>query len=121
MSVKSRLSSKRLASSQREYERLRRELAMVGYVWSGTVLRRFLSCGRQECRCRKDLQSRHGPYYYWTRKVKGKTISHLLSPAEGELYKAWVANRQRLHKTIARMYVVSRGVARMLLAESRRS
>ena len=112
--------SARLEESQREYDRLRRELATVGYLWAGTVLRRFLPCGRQECRCRRDPAARHGPYYYWTRKVKGKTVSRLLTTAEGELYMAWVGNRQRLHKTIARMYVVSRGVARMLLAQNSR-
>lgn len=107
----------RLEESQREYDRLRRELATVGYLWAGTVLRRFIPCGRRECRCRKDPRSRHGPYYYWTRKVDGKTVSRLLTPAEGELYMAWVGNRQRLHKTLARMYVISRGVAKMLLAQ----
>lgn len=119
MSGKSSASA-RLEESQREYDRLRRELATVGYLWVGTVLRRFIPCGRQECRCRKEVRFRHGPYYYWTRKVGGKTVSRLLTPAEGELYMAWVGNRQRLHKTIARMYVVSRGVAKMLLAKDRR-
>lgn len=117
MKTKSNASS-RLKEGQQEYRRLRKELAKVGYLWAGTVLRRSMTCGRKECRCRQDPSLRHGSYYYWTRKVKGKTVSRLLSPPEGELYASWVGNRQHLHKTLDQMYAVSRRVAKMMLAST---
>ena len=103
-------------AAQREFARLRRDLAGVGFVWVGTVLRRFLPCGRKSCRCHRNRRYRHGPYFYWTRKLKGKTVSTLLNPDQGRLYQDWVRNRQRLHKTLGRMYAVSRVAARLILS-----
>ena len=118
MKNKSTNNSARLKENQREYRRLRQELLKVGYLWTGTVLRRSMTCGRQGCRCQRAPRFRHGSYYYWTRKVKGKTVSRLLTPKEGKLYKSWVANRQQLHKTLTKMYTVSRRVARLMHAQA---
>ena len=110
--------SRSLEKNQREYDRLRRKLAKVGYLWMGTILRRYIPCGSQKCSCRQGPDSHHGPYYYWTRKVKGKTVSRLLTTAEGELYSAWAANRQQLQKTINQMYRVSEKIARSMLVKT---
>lgn len=52
---------------------------------------------------------------YWTTKVKGKTVSRLLKPEEAQLYKAWVANRKTLDRTVKHMLEVSRDVAAVVL------
>lgn len=108
----------RLKKERRKYDRLRKELARVGYLWVGTVLKRSMPCGRKECGCSQDPGSRHGPYYYWTRKVKGKTVSKLLNPAEGKLYMEWAGNRKKLQRTLDRMYAISRRMAPLILARS---
>ena len=100
---------------EREYDVLRRELLKVGYVWEGTVLRRFLPCGKKGCSCRKSPKQRHGPYYYWTKKVGGKTISKLVSKDEGRIYMSWVGNRQRMRKTLKRMVLVTEKMAPLML------
>jgi hypothetical protein len=109
-------SARILRSCERRYDRLRRRLARVGYLAVGTVTASRLPCGNPDCRCRRAARFRHGPYYYWTTKVGGKTVSKLLKPDEARLYLRWIANRRRLDRTVQAMLEVSRDVAAVLLS-----
>ena len=93
--------SQKVKAMERSYDGLRKELGKSGYLWEGTVLRRFVSCGKKACGCRKGTG--HGPYYYWTRKAKGKTVTRMLSDDEGKLFMSWSKNRQDVKKTLKRM------------------
>lgn len=106
---------RRLRALERRYERLRRTLARIGFLAIGTISELRLTCGNPTCRCHDDPRNRHGPYVYWTTKVKGKTVSRLLKPEEAQLYKAWVANRKTLDRTVKHMLEVSRDVAAVVL------
>lgn len=105
-----------LRACERRYDRLRRRLARVGYLALGTVTVSRLPCGNPDCRCRCAPRFRHGPYYYWTTKVGGKTASKLLKPDEAKLYLRWIANRRRVDLTLRAMLEVSRDVAAVLLS-----
>src|SRR3989304_1371233 len=49
------------------------------------------------CRCHPAPAARHGPYYIWTRKVAGKTVTRMLSEEQGKLLRPWTENmRDRL-------------------------
>lgn len=54
-------------------------LAAPAPMRRGSVSERFMKCGRKECRCHRDPQARHGPYYSLTRIEGGKTHSRYLS------------------------------------------
>ncbi len=41
-------------------------------------------CGRSYCRCHVDVAARHGPYFEWTRIVKGRFTNTLLSAEEAD-------------------------------------
>src|ERR1039457_1904075 len=58
----------------------RQELQQLGYFLKGTVLTRMMKCGQPNCACHQDASQRHGPYFEWTYKVKGKTVNVKLSP-----------------------------------------
>lgn len=45
----------------------------------GSVSERFVKCCKPTCPYATDTKARHGPYYSWTRLVKGKTQSRLLT------------------------------------------
>jgi len=49
----------------------------------------------------------HGPYYDWTRKVKGKTVTVRITQEQARLLKQWIANARRLDKLLADMQRVS--------------
>ena len=110
---------RRLRALERRYERLRRALARVGFLAIGTISELRLPCGNPTCRCHDDPRDRHGPYVYWTTKVKGKTVSRLLKPQEAQLYKEWVANRKTLGRTVEHMLEVSRDVAAVVLKDEK--
>lgn len=106
---------RRLQTCERRYESLRQKLARTGYLAVGTVTESRLTCGNPQCRCRHNRRHRHGPYYYWTTKVKGRTVSRLLTPDEARLYRQWIAHRRELDHTVRAMLDVSRDVATLIL------
>src|SRR5215472_15428364 len=87
---------RRLRTYQARLRRLASELAQTGFISSGSVVQRFVSCGKPGCRCQADPPQLHGPYWQWTRLVNGKTVTRRLSPGQARLYQQWIANRRRL-------------------------
>jgi hypothetical protein len=63
---------------------IRRRVAQLEYVCSGTLLRRTKTCGRKTCRCAQDPDARHGPYYEWSRLEQGRLVHTTLSAEEGQ-------------------------------------
>lgn len=82
------------ASRQKEYARLRAQLAHTGWISEGYVQARGPGAG--------------GACYPWTRKVKGKTICVALSKEQYEWLKDAIANWRTLQKTLRQMQRLSR-------------
>lgn len=89
------------------YDRLRRSLAVIGFVCKGSMVRRHMPCGRSGCRCAEGPDNWHGPYYQWTRKVRGKTITVRLTPEEAQLMSSYVRNDRQLRRIVAQMRAIS--------------
>ena len=82
--MKGAANSDRPERRSERYDRLTQELTtlatQMGFALPGTVQTRFFECTRRNnCRCHDDPVNRHGPYHYWTRKVKYKTVSITLT------------------------------------------
>ena len=56
------------------YDALKAELQSLGFLFQGSLQTRRIVCGKTTCRCYHDPDARHGPYHYWTRKDRGKTV-----------------------------------------------
>lgn len=93
---------------EQELRRLAAHLAETGPIYDGSVTRQMLTCGKESCGCRRDPARRHGPYAYWTTKVKGKTVSRKLSPEEADLLEEWIANRRDLDATKRKLVQLSK-------------
>jgi hypothetical protein len=50
-------------------------VSTTGVLLQGTLLQRMMKCGKAQCACRHDPAKRHGPYFEWTHKAKGKTVN----------------------------------------------
>ena len=72
---------------EEQYDALKAELQTLGFVGQGGVHTRRITCGRATCRCHDDPDARHGPYHYWTRKARGKTVGLKLTEDELVLYR----------------------------------
>lgn len=51
-------------------------------------------------RCHADSAARHGPYYIWTRKVSGKTVTRMLSEEQAKISRSWTLNMRRLDRLV---------------------
>lgn len=105
---------------ENQFETLKASLADLGPIRRGTVLRRFRRCGTSNCRCKADPPQLHGPYYEWTRKVKGKTVSVSVTEEQARLLKQWIANARRLDKIVADMQLVSDRITEPLFLAARK-
>jgi hypothetical protein len=76
-------------------------------------------CGKPACACKAGPPALHGPYIQWTRTVKGKTVTRILTPAQYDAYAPWFASARRLRELAAELEAVS--LAEMARAEMARA
>jgi len=88
---------------ERRYRELTRQVAELGLISPGSVIRRYTRCGKPSCRCQADPPRPHGPYWQWTANIDGKTVTRRLTARQATLYKEWIANDRRLRRLIRRM------------------
>lgn len=88
---------------QQAYQALRRSLSDVGYFRRGSLVRRFMPCGKSGCACQASPPSLHGPYYQWTRKVRGKTVTIRLTREQADALAGWIATGRQLDRVVAQM------------------
>ena len=102
---------------QQHYEQLKGTLLRVGYFRRGSLVKRFMVCGKPACACHGSPPRLHGPYYQWTRKVKGKTQTVFYTREQAELLSGWIAAGRELDRIVAQMERLSLGVTDRLLKE----
>jgi hypothetical protein len=96
-----------LDAQEQRFRQARQEL-LLDYFLKGTVLKRMMKCGRPQCACHRDPAKRHGPYFEWTYKVKGKTVNVKLSSQAAPLYLAATKQHRKLKAVLTRMERLSR-------------
>jgi len=68
----------------------------------GSVVKRYLRCGKSECRCHQGQG--HGPYYYlMTTLGPGKTRMVLISKNQLPLVRRWIRNFGEYRKGLERI------------------
>ncbi len=88
-----------------------RRLAEAGFALPGTLLERRPICGKPNCRCAKDPPQPHGPFFQWTRKVDGRTITRRLSAEQVARYGSWFANAKLHRELLSELEALSLRVA----------
>ena len=94
-------------SHRREYEQLKRQLRGIGYICLGSIVQRWVACGKEACACHHDPAKRHGPYYQWTRKIRGRTQSRLIPESLIRQYREGMRNHRRVDRILERMREIS--------------
>jgi hypothetical protein len=92
-------------------------IAGIGFTATGTVLQVRTVCGSPGCACHADPDKRHGPYWQYTRKVRNKTVTRRLTPAQAALHQEWIANERVLRGLLAQMQQISDQARDLLLAD----
>jgi hypothetical protein len=86
-------------------------LAGAGYALPGTLLQRRTSCRKPNCRCTADPPALHGPYWQWTRKRHGKTITINLTPDQATRYQPWFSTARDIRDTLTAIEQLSLRIA----------
>ena len=110
--------AERLADYEQHYRELAAELATIGLIHSGSLTRRYTRCATPGCKCNADPPQPHGPYYQWSAKVNGKTVTRRLSESEAELYQEWIANDRQLRHLIQQMREVAAKATELKLKQA---
>ena len=82
-------------------------LAEIDGLLPGSVVVRRMRCGKPNCACKADPPALHGPYIQWTRTVRGKTVTRLLTDEQLARYQPWFDNNRRLKDLIAMLEIAS--------------
>ena len=91
----------------RRRDELRAELAAIGDLRSGSLVKRYRKCGKKQCHCAHPDARGHGPTWSLTRKVGGKTVTQLIPPAALERTRAQIAECRRLRQLIKQLIEAS--------------
>jgi hypothetical protein len=113
-------STDQLADYEHRYRELAEQLAGIGLIHSGSVTHRYTRCGTQGCKSHADPPQLHGPYYQWTAKVNGKTITRRLNDTEAKLYQEWIANDRHLRRILQQMRQLAAKAADLKLKQARK-
>jgi hypothetical protein len=95
-----------LESLETRHRALLSELADLGLVLRGSIARRLTHCGTPGCGCKASPPRLHGPYYLWTRKVAGKTVTVQLPPEQAELCLNWSRNMRKLDQIVRQLQAI---------------
>lgn len=87
---------------RRRTRALRKSLAAVDLLLSGTLHTRTKTCGQDACACMQDPVARHGPYHEWSRRRQGRLLHTTLGPEEAALVKEAIGNYRALQGLLAR-------------------
>jgi hypothetical protein len=96
-------------------------LAQADFVLKGSVVQRFLPCGTASCHCHADPPQLHGPYWQWSTRVNGKTVTRMLTADQARRYHEWMKNWKQMEKILEDMHALSTQAADLLLAQDRDS
>ena len=81
----------------------------------GSITKRWMTCGRPRCSCKTDINKRHGPYYWWTTKEKGKTKALLISKSFLAEARAYIKNYKLLKIKIKALSQLSEQIIQIKL------
>src|SRR5712691_4958592 len=99
------------AKDRRRQNKIADQLGAAGFALPGTILERRICCKKPGCRCTADPPQLHGPYYQWTRKVDGKTVTRLLSAEQMERYRGWFDNAKWIRALTSELETLSLEIA----------
>jgi len=108
-----RIEKEKLRSLEQQYESGKKEIQNLGYIVSGTITKRQYRCGKKTCRCHRDPTKLHGPYYHWTRKTKGKTVSINLDKRTAESLSEYTQNNRKIRELIDKLRSISMEIVKV--------
>ena len=76
--------------------RIKKAIAQIEYLCTGTLLERTKKCGRPSCACATDPSDRHGPYFEWGHMRSGRLVHRQISAQHADSLRLAIANHRLL-------------------------
>lgn len=73
----------------------------IMHVCTGSLIQIYKRCGNPRCKCQRTKG--HGPYFIWTRKVKGKTVTKTLTKLQAKYCREYIKNMNKIKAIIRKM------------------
>jgi len=89
---------------RRRYERLAAQVANTGLILQGTITERTI-VRKAPLTARKSKT--YGPYYQWTWKHHGKTVTVNLTRTQAKAYQKAIDNHRKVEELLRRMRALS--------------
>ncbi len=89
-----------------KFDALRRRLSRIGLVAQGTITEREIRVADGRSARKKS----YGPYFQWTFKRQGKTVTVNLSAAQRKIFQAAIDNNRNLENIVSEMRRLSLAV-----------
>jgi len=100
-------------------DRILQLIAGLGDMRPGSLSSRSRPCGKPACQCRSPGGKLHGPYWALTFKLKGKTVTRSVPPAQLAATRQQVANFRSYQDLSAELVEVSEQLCRARLAHGK--
>jgi hypothetical protein len=98
------VSTREEARIERQIERIKRDLALLGELRPGSLSTQYNVCGSPGCRCKADPPKKHGPYFQISYTRKGKSSSRFVRKEDLPGVRRQLKNYQRM-KTLVERWV----------------
>lgn len=100
-------SDRHIAALRRRYARLAARVGRVGFVLQGTITERTIE---RPARAGPHRRKDYGPYYQWTWKQEGKTVTVNLSASQARVFQRAIDNHRKLTALVGEMRTLSRQI-----------
>lgn len=110
---------RQLAHLRQRFEHQAQDLGRLSFLLKGSLLQRRKQCNSPGCACHSDPAKWHGPYWQWTSKLKGKTLTRVLTADQVRRYRAWMDNARRFEAIVQELYAISTRADQLLSTQER--
>ena len=87
--------------------RLKSKIETKERILNGSLVKKYKQCGKINCQCYDNVDCWHGPYFIWTRKENGKTITKTLNKSQAAAVKKSIKDMKELNQIIKRWKALS--------------
>lgn len=107
----------RIAELEQRLAGLVDEVPNLAEILRGTVGERFVRCGKPGCRCQEGAG--HGPVFFLSSSLGGRTKQVALTPETYEIAKRYVGNYVRLKEIVDEVSAINHELLQALRAKQR--
>jgi hypothetical protein len=87
-------------AARTEITRIQERIAALDDLCSGTLVKRWKSCGKAGCRCAHDPKARHGPYYEWGYMQGGGQVHRMITPEQARALRVAIRNYRQVRRLL---------------------